>query len=220
MKTVYAVVLVCIALLAFGCGPKVNNPADVQAVKAVTARFDQAVNAGNAEAVVGDYDAVGAMRMLPNRPALVNKEAIGAAFQGLLNQYTVQVRDVVEDVRVSGDLAVARGTYEVTSSLKDGGYSLRDKGKWVAASRRQADGTLKCFWDIHNSDLPVAESLPAGPEELAVLQLAREWSERVVKKDLAWLEQAMSDDLVVNVDGRILKKAQLLADLKSGAGKV
>ena len=219
MKTVHAVVLISVALLVFGCTQKVNDPADVQAIKDMVARFDKAVNAGDAEAVAADHDAAGAMRMEPNQPALVNKEAIRSSFQKFFDQYTGDVRNIAEDIRVSGDLAVARGTYEEKSSLKAGGYSIRDKGKWATASQRQPDGTWKCFWVIWNSDLPVAEALRPGQEEMALLQLEREWSERIVKKDLPWLEQVMSNDLVSNVDGQALKKAQLLADLKSGAIK-
>lgn len=150
----------------------------------------------------------------------MGQDAIRASLQKFFDQYTSEGRNVAEDVRVSGDLAVARGTYEGKSSLKAGGNSVEDKGKWITAFQRQADGSWKSFWDIYNSDGPVADSLPVGQEELALLQIEREWADAETKKDLAWFEKALADDWASNTDGQIFKKAQFVADLKGGSSKV
>ena len=162
MKTIYAVILCVLLLLFSACAQKVNDPADVQAIKDTQPAFDKAWNAGNAEAVASGIYTADAIRMDPNQPALVGKDAIRASLQKYFDQFSEEGRNVAEDVRVSGDLAVARGTFEGKENLKAGGYSAQFKGKWIAAYQRQADGSWKAFWDIYNSDLPVADSLPVG----------------------------------------------------------
>ena len=47
MKTTYAVILCVLLLLVSACAPKVNDPADVQAIKKSINDFDRAVNAGD-----------------------------------------------------------------------------------------------------------------------------------------------------------------------------
>ena len=90
----------------------------------------------------------------------------------------------------------------------------------MTAFQRQADGSWKAFWDIYNSDLPVADSLPVGVEEQALLQIEREWPDAAVKRDVAWLDRTLASDWAGNVEGQIVKKGQVLADLKSGASKI
>ena len=219
MKTVYGAILIAVALVAFGCTQKVNAPADVQAIKDTAQTFDKAWNAGNAEAVVSGFYTPDAIRMDPNQSALVGKEAIRTSLQKYFDQYTSEGRDVAEDVRVSGDLAVARGTYEAKSTLKAGGYSAPDKGKWVGAFQRQADGSWKSFWDINTSDLPVADTLPLGPEELALLQIERDWAVAAVKKDIAALDKMLATEFQSNYPGLVGNKKQVLSILKSNSSK-
>src|SRR4030042_6527916 len=132
MKTTFAVILCLLLLLFSACAQKVNNPADVQAVKDTAPEWDKAVNAGNAEAVAGIFTN-DAIRMEPYQPALIGNDTIRSSMQKYFDQFNEDARNVTEDVRVSGDLAVARGTYEGMASPKAGGYSTQFKGKWVAA---------------------------------------------------------------------------------------
>ena len=217
MKTLYGAILISLVLLAFACGPKVNAPADVQAVKGIDATFDKPYNAGNAEALVSAVYTNDAVRLEPNQKALVGKDEIKGLFQKYFDQFATEGRDVTEDVRVSGDLAVVRGTYEARSSLKAGGFSAQDKGKWVSALQRQPDGSWKCFWDISNSDLPVADALIPGPEEQVLLQIERDWANAWQKGDVAFLEKTLGKDWILNADGQVSSKKQSLADIK---GKV
>ena len=218
MKTIYGTILIAIALVAFGCTQKVNDPADVQAIKDINTAWDKAWNDGNAEALASIYTP-DAISMGPNQPATVSKDAIRTSFQKSLDPYTSESRSVVEDVRVSGDLAVARGTYEGKSSLKAGGYSVQEKGKWVSAYQRQPDGSWKDFWDIVNSDLPVADALPLGQEELALLQIERDMAEALVKKDAAAWDKMLANEFQANYASVVGNKKQLLAAVKSDTTK-
>ena len=219
MKTIYAVILSVLLLLVSACAQKVNDPADVQAIKAMQPAWDKAWNAGNAEAAASGFYTADAMRMDPNQPVLAGKDAIRASLQRIFDQYTIEGRDVAEDVRVSGDLAVARGTYEGKSSLKAGGYSVQERGKWVTAFQRQPDGSWKSFWDIYSSDMPVADAPPLGQEELALLQIERDWAEALVKKDAAALDKMLATEFQANYVGTVGNKKQYLSVLKSNTSK-
>jgi ketosteroid isomerase-like protein len=212
-------VLIVLVLIVAGCAPKVNAPTDVQAIKDTQPAFDKAWNAGNADQVVSAFYTADAIRMETFQPAYIGQDAIRAALQKNFDAFTNEGRDIAEDVRISGDLAVARGTWEGKSSLKAGGYSSSDKGKWLTAFQRQKDGSWKAFWDIYNSDMPVAEALPLGREEMALLEIEREWAAAVVKTDVAWLAKTIADDFAANWNGRTIKKASFIADLKSGLTK-
>jgi uncharacterized protein (TIGR02246 family) len=220
MKTFYAVILVSVALLALGCAQKLNDPADVQAIKDTQPAFDKAWNTGNAEGVASGFYTPDAIRMAPNEPAFANKEAIQSSLQKIFDLYTSEGRNVAEDVRVSGDLAVARGTFEGKSSLKAGGYSIQEKGKWVTAFQRQPDGSWKSFWDIYNSDLPPADNPSLGPEELALLQIERDWAAANPKNDAAVVEKFLANEFVHNFEGRTQNKKQLLTEIKANPAKI
>ena len=139
--------------------------------------------------------------------------------RNIFDQYTSEGRNVAEDVRVSGDLAIARGTYEGKSSLKAGGYSVQEKGKWLTAFQRQPDGSWKSFWDIWNSDLPVADALPLGQEEMALLQIERDMAEALVKKDVAAWDKMLANEFQANYASVVGNKKQLLAAVKSETTK-
>jgi uncharacterized protein (TIGR02246 family) len=219
MKTIYAAILCVLLLLVSGCAQKVNDPADVQAIKDTGPAFDKAWNAGDAEALASGYT-VDAITLDPNRPATVGNDAIRASLQKYFDQFSDENRILVEDVRVSGDLAVARGTQETKSSLKAGGYSVLDKSKWVTAFQRQPDGSWKAFWDIYNSDLLVADALPVGEEEQALLQIERDMTAWSVKNDLPAFDKMLAAEYANNVDGKITSKKQFLANMRGGAYKV
>ena len=220
MKTACAVILCFLLMLVSACAKKVNDPADVQAIKNLDAAFDKSYNAGNAEALVSEIYSNDAVRFIPNAPSAVGKDAIRASFQKQFDQFSYEGRVITEDVRVSGDLAVSKGTYEDKSSLKAGGYSTQDKGKWVTVFERQPDGSWKALWDIANSDLPEADSLPVGAEEQALMQMERDLAAASVKNDSAVFDKMLAAEHANNIDGVIYPKKQLLAIMGNGAYKV
>lgn len=175
MKTTCVVILCALLLLVSACAQKGDNPADVQAIKKLSTDWDNAYNAGNIDGLLACYTN-DAMILRPNKAATVGAKAMRAAFQSYFDIYKGETHGPIEDVRVSGNLAVARGVYTGTSAPKAGGSLINEKGKWVGAYQRQADGSWKIFWDAENSDLPVADALPLGQEELALLQIERDWT--------------------------------------------
>ena len=158
--------------------------------------------------------------MDPNQPALVGQQAIRAASQNYFEQYTDEGRSILEDVRVSGDLAVAKGIYEGRATPKAGGSSAQVKDKFLTAFQRQADGSWRAFWDIYNSDLPMPGTTADGVEEQAVMQSVRELGTAVVKRDMATLDRLLAKERNLFEDGQAVDVAKATAEFKSGAIQV
>ncbi len=171
-------VLAVVLIVAAGCAPKADAPKDVAAIKAMADAWGPAESAGDAATLTAQY-ADGAVQLPPNGPIRAGKEAIHSGLQTDFDQYIHgTVLDVAEDVRVAGDIAFARGTYTTKMTPKVPGAAIfDDKGKWLTAYRRQADGSWKIVIDIWNSDLPVVQTLsPGSADEQALLQLERDWA--------------------------------------------
>ena len=214
-------VLAAILIVAAGCAPKADAPADVAAIKAMATAWGQAQTAGDAAALSDQY-AGDAVRLGPNAPIQVGKEAIHSALRTFLDQYRAEEVDVVEDVRVVGDLAFARGIYTAKATPKvPGAAVLDDKGKWLTAYRRLSDGSWKIVVDIWNSDLPVVQTLsPGSADEEALLQIERDWTAAWLKQDPVVMAGILADGYLENYQGETTAKKQYVADMKAGIYKV
>ena len=148
--------LVC----SLSCAPTGEGAVDAEsrtedeaAVRALTTSFDAATTARDIDAMMSRY-AEGAVRMDPNVPTVIGRDAIRAAFvEGWETNNPVVANELV-DVRISGDLAVSRGTWTATIRPASGEEPYDDRGKWAATAERQADGSWKSIWEIWSSDLP------------------------------------------------------------------
>lgn len=125
-----------------------------QAIDAGNARAAAAMNSNDVEGWLANYTA-DAIVMAPNQPAWRGTDGIRAGAKGLMDMFAVSNASfTTEEVKVSGDLAVETGTFEMTMTPKQG-KAVTDKGKYIAIWERQADGSWKITRDIFNSDLPM-----------------------------------------------------------------
>jgi ketosteroid isomerase-like protein len=212
--------LVIAALCVSACSPKVNDPADVQAVKDTAPLYDKFANASDAASLAGEFYAPDGIRMDPNQPASAGTAAIRATLEKSYAQSTENIRNVIDDVRVAGGIAVAKGTFEGTSAPKAGGAAAPVKGKFVTLYERQANGSWKAVWDIFNSDLPAAGATADGADERALMQIERDWAVASAAGDAAGIDRLTAAEYVGNTDGQIIPKQQMLADMKRGVSKV
>ena len=156
--------LISLALLVAACQPAAEQPdpaaeaaqqaEDVAAIKNLDSKWNTAVNAGDA-AALANLHTDDAIRMPPNQPAVVGKEAIQSSFQTIFEQFTGKLTLSPEEVEVVGDWAFARGTYAGTRTPKAGGEPTEDNGKYLAIFLRQPDGSWKHYRGIWNSDKPL-----------------------------------------------------------------
>ena len=220
MKTIYGAILVSLALLGLACGPKVNAPADVQAIKKSMDDFAKAVNAGDAGAVAALMTGKTVYADL-NIPVLVGAEAIRSLWQTAFDQFKYEFSVPVEDVRVTGDVAVARGTWTLKATpTAQGVAGIGDSGSWLVVFARQNDGSWK--WDsvVANSNQPLPGSTASGADEQALYQIELDWAEASVKKDAAVLDKVLATEFQANYATFVGNKKQFLADLKSGKTKI
>jgi len=217
-KSALALMALVVAIAA-ACAPKVNDPADVQAVKDTAPAYDKFANAGDAAGLASNFYAADAVRMDPNQPASAGTEAIRASLEKSYAQSSEQIRNVIDDVRVAGAYAVAKGTFDGTSTPKAGGAAVPVKGKFVTLYERQGSGPWKAVWDIYNSDLPAPGATADGADEQALMQIERDWAVASAAGDVAGLDKLMAAEYAGNTDGKITPKKESLANVKSGVSK-
>jgi uncharacterized protein (TIGR02246 family) len=215
------IVLVALALaFATACAHKVNDPADIQAVTQTVEDFAKAFNAGDAEGLVA---------MMTDKtvyadnhfPVATGKAAIQQMYAAIFGQFSAEFAAPVEEVRVAGDVAVARGTWTITLTPKTQGLApATDGGSWMALSTRQADGSWKWEWLVPNSNRPLPGTTADGADERAIAQLELDWAAGMVKGDVAGLEAGLAKEWTVTEDGQTTSRAQTIGAFKSGAYKV
>ena len=141
--------------------------------------------------------------------------------EAFFSQFKVEFGVPVEDVRVIGDLAIARGTWTARVTPKTEGLAaVSDGGSWILVLVRQSDGSWKWDWCVPNSNQPMAGSTASGEDEKALIQLEQDWGAATLKKDAAVVEKFLADDFVSNWGGRTLNKRQVLAEMKNNPAKI
>jgi len=220
MKTTYAVILCVLLLLVCACAQKVNDPADVQAIKKSMGDFEKALNAGDAGAIAALMTDK-TVWADANVPVQVGAEAIRSQWQPFFGQYSFEFSGPVEDVRVTGEVAVARGPWTMKATPKAQGEAVfSDSGSWMVVFARQNDGSWKWDWLVANSDQPLPGSTASGADEQALFQIERDWAVAAVKGDLQAFDRILAAEFVQTDEaGEIKSKKQVFADVRSGATK-
>ncbi len=220
MKLINAVILSVLLLLFVACAHHVNDPADVQAIKQTMDDFAKALNASDANGVAS-FATEKTIWADNHAPVIIGREAIRKSHQSLFNESKTDLSTPVEDVRVVGDLAVARGTYtnKVTEKA-EGVSSTTYSGSWTFAFARQNDGSWKWDWLVANSNQPSPGSTVSGEDEKALYQAENDWAQATLKKDVALLDKILAKEFQANYDTFVGNKKQILADLQSGREKV
>jgi uncharacterized protein (TIGR02246 family) len=218
MKTIWITALILL-LMVVGCARKENDPADVRAIKRSSADWDDAWNAGDIDALLALYtnDAV---VMGPNEPAVTGREAMRARFRSYFDIYDDRTKSSLEDVRVSGDLAVVRGSYTDVSSPRTGGTPIDEKGKWISVYQRQPDESWRILWEMTSSDLPDVDAAPTGKEELALLQIEREWAGAVISRNATVLGQILAVEFVAHDSNRARNRKETIDSVRNPSAKV
>jgi len=216
MKTISAVLLALALTLTSACAPKVNDPADVQAIRALMDGYFKAANAKDSaalQAVLTDKTIL----IEPHMAPLVGRDAIGKMHQAFVDNFDTDAKGPAIDVRVTGDLAVAYGRYTETITPKDEALAAaKASGHWLAVLQRQADGAWKWDWVIANSDQPMPGMTADGAEEQALMQIERDFVTAARKRDLAFFERTLAKEYAQVADGKPVNVAAQLAGMKAG----
>lgn len=126
---------------------------DVAAVKALINEWVRLYNAEDFESLASVFYADNAVLMTPNAPARRTREAILLSYRQDAERNIEHVDgSIPEEIRVTGNLAVAWGTDTGTTTPRNGGepepYSL----KWLMVFEHQSDGVWKCLYEMWNEN--------------------------------------------------------------------
>ena len=146
MKTTLGLSLLIV--MAAGCGQG-YQAADPSAITARSDAWEEALNAGDVDALVALYTS-DARIMAPNEPTAIGSDAVRAVFGGMVDAGLGGTLTSVE-ASVAGDIGYNVGTY----ALKAGDETV-DTGKFIEIWKRDSDGEWRISSDIYNSDAPAA----------------------------------------------------------------
>jgi uncharacterized protein (TIGR02246 family) len=158
--------LIILLALVIGC-PKgeeagevsqASVEADVAAIKALFQEWVRLYNVHDYDKIMSLIYAENSIQMPPDGPIRLGKEAILLGYRRTseLNDEHCD-RSVVEDVRVSGDLAVVRGEDAGTSIPRGGGEPVKYNLKWLMILERQSDGAWKWICEMWNYNDSLSE---------------------------------------------------------------
>ncbi|MEN8144622.1 MAG: DUF4440 domain-containing protein [Gemmatimonadota bacterium] len=143
---------------AAGADEAAATQAAAQAIDSLRVWFAEAMTAGDVDRMMDNY-AEGAIDMPPNEPAVSGKAAIRARHEAWRDQYAIRLENPSDEIVVLGDVAILRGSYDITLEPREDGQVIRDNGKYIVTWLRQADGGWLATNEIWNSDNPLPEAL-------------------------------------------------------------
>jgi len=131
--------------------PKPDVEADIQAIKNIVAELEAALNAGDTDRYIPFY-ADNIVEIYPNEPAYIGKEAIRSRDKQMFEEMTLQDVYTVQDVKVSGNLAVAHFLWSTTVIFKASGETDDTNGNWIMVFEKQSDETWKVVYSIWSDE--------------------------------------------------------------------
>ena len=137
-------------ILAF---PITAVSSDKDAVIEVIAKMDTALNTNNLDAFLDLFND-DAVEMPDEEPVLIGIEAIRARDGDFFANYTDEISQVVEDVKIEGNLAVVRLSHHEEVTPKAGGPTVVYVGKGIVVLEKQGGGHWKISSNIWNLDQP------------------------------------------------------------------
>jgi len=114
---------------------------DVEAIEAWLGQCDAAINSGEYESFLSLL-AADALLMPPDSPPL-SIDDLRSIYEAMFRENTLHMTSRVDEVVVSGDIAVVRASYEETVTPRGGGEPTSMSGPWLITLRKQSDGSWK-----------------------------------------------------------------------------
>lgn len=131
-----------------------DSPTMVDTVNQLFSSYIAAVVAGAPDSWIELWDTEG-VQLPPDTPMLVGRDAIYKEVKGGMKPGAVSdMKIVVQDVKTSGMIAVARGVYTITMTPAAGGGGV--DGKFLTVFHQQPNGSWRIYRDCFNSNVPPA----------------------------------------------------------------
>ncbi|MBI2680852.1 MAG: SgcJ/EcaC family oxidoreductase [Candidatus Solibacter usitatus] len=150
-----------LAVILAGCAPAPPPPApdtraaDAQAIRDLEKAWEQAFATKDVDKI-GAFYADDASALLSNMPVINGVPAIKATLKAMVEDKNFAINFAATKVEVSkaSDLAYSQGAYSLTLTDPKTKKAVTEKGKYVTAFKKQADGTWKAVADMLNGDGP------------------------------------------------------------------
>ena len=130
------------------------------AVDSIRVEFEAGENAGDLDRMTRHL-AADVVAMPPNRPITTGAAALTESLRGFLGAYKVDVKYKTDEIVVSGDWAMERGTAVETMTPKAGGAAETSNAKYLWLYHRN-NGKWELARLMWNSSDPMAP-VPAQP---------------------------------------------------------
>jgi uncharacterized protein (TIGR02246 family) len=160
MQNRYALPAVALAVILAGCNQAPppapdTREADAKAIRDFETAWVQAFATKNVDKIAVFY-VDDASAMLPDAPVITGMAAIKAALKPMVEDKNFAITFAATKVEVSkaSDLAYSQGAYTMTLTDPKTKKAVTEKGKYVTAYKKQADGSWKAVADILNGDGP------------------------------------------------------------------
>ena len=140
-----------------------NTDADIAAVRAVEAQWNQDWAAHDIDKIMSHY-ADDAVLMVPFTPAATGRAAITEGNKPMAADPVTALKFTAARVEVakSGDVAWTQGSYTLTLTDPQSKQVINDHGSYVTTYRKQPDGSWKAIADIATSEVPPPVPPPAA----------------------------------------------------------
>ena len=155
-----AIILISSSFVSEGCTTRNPNGSisgrgeDEALLKQATLDWDRLFNSGQAEAIALLYSS-DLVSMPYDAPSVHGRPAQQKAFEEFFSENeNARHETTVEEMLVTNDWAIERGTYRMTYKPKKTGEQVIETGRHVMC-RRKVGGVWQIVWEIWNTDNPV-----------------------------------------------------------------
>jgi uncharacterized protein (TIGR02246 family) len=132
---------------------EVNVEADIAAIKDLYIQATLACRKADVELYMSLFTE-DVVAMATEFPALIGKEQLQPAIEGLFSMFDLELPYTVEKIEVPGDWAIARTSFQYSMTLKESGKKTTRAGKELDILKRQADGSWKIYIESWSYDAP------------------------------------------------------------------
>lgn len=159
MKVLLKLALVLAVLaIPIGCPPGTNTEADEHAIRDTEKQWNQDFASKDIDKLALYY-AEDAVLMGPGMAPSVGRESVRSTLKQMVADPALSLKFAAAkiDVAESGELAYSRGAYVMTMTDPQTKKVIHDRGSYVTAYRKGADGKWRAVADIASSEIPAGQ---------------------------------------------------------------
>ena len=163
MRRIVALMVVALST-ACASQPQRDDAQDRAAVDRIRVEFEAGENAGDLDGMTRHL-AADVVAMPPNRAITTGAAAFRESLRGFLGAYKVDVKYKTDEIVISGDWAMERGTAVETMTPKSGGAAETSNVKYLWLYHRN-NGTwelARLMWNSSDPAVPVPAQPPPQP---------------------------------------------------------